>query len=59
MILVRNSVDFFEKFIKTYNYVYFITLKNAIIFVRSSLIKITGFASGKDARVDRVLDRLI
>jgi hypothetical protein len=27
MILVRNSVDFFKKFIKTYNYVYFIILK--------------------------------
>jgi hypothetical protein len=34
MILVINSVIFFEKVVETYNYVYFITLKNTTIFIR-------------------------
>jgi hypothetical protein len=39
MILVRNSVIFFKSF-QTYNYVYFITLQNIVIFVRPLLIKL-------------------
>jgi len=45
MILVRNSVIFFKKILQTYNYVYFITLKNKVIFVRPPLIKLAGSAT--------------
>ena len=41
MIFVINNV----KVVEIYNYIYFITLKNTIIFVRLPLIKIADFAS--------------
>jgi hypothetical protein len=34
MILVINSIKVLKKVVETYNYVYFIILKNTIIFVR-------------------------
>jgi hypothetical protein len=48
MILVSNSVDFFWKFIETYNYVYFITLQKYDHICPAPLIKIAGSASGEE-----------